>query len=105
MARTSEQLVEGKRVRVLTDGSGHPSQYIFCPACKTIHLFDDRWTFNNNFDKPTFSPSMLVHGTEDGFAPRCHTFVRNGKIEYLSDCSHEMKGHTIDLPEITDEMW
>lgn len=25
-----------------------------------------------------------------------HCFVRNGKIEYLSDCTHEMAGKTVD---------
>jgi hypothetical protein len=107
MAKITGEKVDGGRVRQLSDQGGNPSQYVFCPACKTIHLFDDRWTFNNNFDKPTFNPSMLVHEhrNENYWQPRCHSFVRDGKIEFLGDCTHDMKGQTIELPIITDDMW
>lgn len=27
----------------------------------------------------------------------CHSFVRNGKIEYLNDCTHELAGQTVEL--------
>lgn len=106
MATTQSEKVEGEKVRILTDQHDRPNQYIFCPACKTIHSFDDRWTFNNNFDKPTFKPSMLVKTPQQGKRDRvCHSFVTDGKIQYLGDCTHDMAGQTIDLPEITDEMW
>ncbi len=81
---------------------------IYCPGCKTYHVFDDRWKFNGDYEKPTFSPSMLIktnpkdHPHHCSKAPSrvCHSFVRNGKIEFLSDCSHEYAGQTIDLPEV-----
>ena len=70
-----------------------------CPACNREHPFDvKRWTYNGNMDKPTFSPSMLV--LDMPYFPRCHSFVRDGKIEYLSDCGHAMAGQTVDLPDI-----
>lgn len=31
---------------------------------------------------------------------QCHSFVTDGKIQFLSDCSHAKAGMTIDLPEI-----
>lgn len=31
---------------------------------------------------------------------RCHSFITDGKIQYLSDCFHELAGQTVDLPEI-----
>lgn len=106
MAQIQGEKVEGKRVRVLTDEHDRPSQYVFCPACNTIHLFDDRWTFNNNYDKPTFNPSMLVKTPQQNKRDRvCHSFVRDGQIQYLGDCTHDMSNKTVDLPEITDEMW
>lgn len=84
------------------------------------------WTFNGSDDLPTFSPSVLV--TSGHFSAhhkpgspcwctynaehlpenpnervfkcvRCHSFVRDGKIQFLGDCSHELKGQTVDLPE------
>ena len=79
------------------------------------------WTFDGNMDAPTFSPSMLCRTTrftakgqadydawaEAGYPPNpgqfesepliCHSFVRNGRIEFLSDCTHELAGKTVQL--------
>ena len=77
---------------------------IFCPACQCGHLFystyggKPQWTFDGNLEWPTFSPSMLVYPGHE--QPRCHSFVRKGKIEFLSDCTHDMKGQTVELGEI-----
>lgn len=68
---------------------------IFCPGCKCAHLFDSRWTFNNDMDKPTFRASMLVNASQP--EKRCHSFVTDGKIQFLSDCYHELKDKTVDL--------
>lgn len=81
---------------------------IFCPACKCGHAFytnlpkpHGNWTFvNHDFKKPTFSPSMLVHANKTGEQKRCHSFVCDGKIQFLNDCEHELKGQTVELPEI-----
>ena len=70
---------------------------IYCQGCKTHHVFDKRWTFNGDFEKPTFSPSMLVNKDKPN---RCHSFVRDGKIQFLDDCFHELKGQTVDLLDI-----
>ena len=29
----------------------------------------------------------------------CHSFVRNGRIEFLGDCTHGLAGKTVDLPK------
>ena len=77
-----------------------------CPACKCSHIFytiynnKPQWTFNGNLENPTFNPSMLVHPNKTGDQKRCHSFVRDGKIQYLNDCEHEMRGQTVELPEI-----
>ena len=79
---------------------------IYCPACNTHHLFvKGRWNFNGDYEKPTFSPSMLVKGgpcNKDGSDRICHSFVKDGKIQYLSDCTHKYVGKTIDLPGVED---
>jgi hypothetical protein len=71
----------------------------FCPGCQSGHTFNSTWTYNGDGDNPTVSPSILVTG---GAAPayRCHSFIRNGKIEFLADCSHPLAGRTVDLPEL-----
>lgn len=79
---------------------------IFCPACKSGHLFYTNypgqpkcnWTFNGNTEKPTFKPSMLVH--PHNTQKKCHSFVTDGKIKFLPDCTHDMKGKTVDLPDV-----
>lgn len=81
------------------DGSHH-GWMIFCPACGNGHLFDDRWTFNGNLEKPTFRASMLCKSVDKDLKPTlCHSFVTDGKIEFLSDCLHAMAGKTVDLPD------
>lgn len=89
-----------------TDDSGW---LIFCPACQCGHKFDrGRWTFNGNLERPTFSPSMLIKTNSPDsphYQPRarssvCHSFVRDGRIEFLGDCTHAMAGQTMDLPDM-----
>lgn len=100
----------------------------YCQGCQMLHGVNDRWIFNGSFENPTFSPSILVNGTkmtekglteynewcEAGYPNRngepfdnmktiCHSFVRNGKIQYLNDCTHKLAGKTIDL--LDEEEW
>jgi hypothetical protein len=66
----------------------------------------DRWTFNGDFDKPTFSPSLNTwwggfrSGDHDVPLHRCHSFIRDGRIHFLVDCTHALAGQTVDLPEV-----
>ncbi len=83
-------------------------QYHFvCPACNCEHAFDDGWSFNHDYDKPTISPSFLQQGflgfnNEKPMYGTCHSFIKNGMIQYLGDCTHEMKNKTVELPDITE---
>lgn len=90
--------------------------YFYCPGCKTAHKIrtngpSPNWQFNGNHEKPTFSPSYLCGGhtynkdgsTKEKFSTiRCHSFIRDGQIQFLDDCHHELKGQTVPLPEIPD---
>jgi len=91
---------------------------IECPGCKRYHCYDERWEFNGDFEKPTFTPSYLSKYKHpkgydnDNPAPLeykgeyvyevCHSFVTDGKIQFLNDCTHEFAGQTLDLPDIED---
>lgn len=62
------------------------------------------WGFNCNLDLPTFTPSILIWRPwtdENGVKTeeRCHSFVTDGKIQFLVDCTHSLKNQTVDLPE------
>lgn len=71
---------------------------IYCEGCKQNHYADERWRFNYNYEEPSFSPSIKV---EIGHHPKpsdiCHSFVKDGKIQYLNDCTHHLAGQTIEL--------
>jgi len=80
-------------------------QYWFqCPGCKNTHAFtvfvEDPgrgWTFNDDFERPTFMPSLLCN--KDYPESRCHSFVTDGRIQFLGDCWHDLKNQTVDIPD------
>ena len=51
------------------------------------------WTWNGNTDTPTLRPSVLTTGHDF----RCHSWINDGKAQFLGDCSHEYAGQTLDL--------
>lgn len=55
---------------------GHPGHTIRIPK-------DGRWTFNGDYMKPTFSPSVVEGTPGDSFGH--HIWIRDGVVEYLSD--------------------
>lgn len=86
-----------------------------------------QWSFNGNLESPTFEPSLLVKmgkyanpewweerkWRNEGKSPEeqedldegyvhiiCHSFIRNGQIQFLSDCTHELANQTVELPTI-----
>lgn len=108
-----------KRVEETQDG-----YFMFkCPGCGDMHSFGPSWKFNGNLERPTFTPSLLVrsghycdfgkehgcwctHNAEKiakGAEPstfkcyRCHSFVTDGKIQFLGDCTHDLAGKTVEL--------
>jgi len=48
--------------------------------------------------------SLAVGGphTADPAWGNCHSFIRAGRWEFLSDCAHELAGQTVPLPPIPD---
>lgn len=71
----------------------------WCPGCDEAHGCDKRWTFNGDYERPTFSPS--IHVSASG-PETCHSFVRDGQIQFLSDSYHALAGQTVELPEWED---
>jgi len=87
-------------------------KYAFtCPGCQNWHIVTIKanpedpgpvWTWNGDTDKPTFHPSILVQSTygENQEKRVCHSYVRNGRIRFLHDCTHDLAGQTVELPEM-----
>lgn len=84
-------------MKVIHD-SQHDRFYFFCPGCQTRHAVDSSWEFNGDLDKPTFSPSIHVITYED--KTLCHSFVKDGNIQFLHDCAHAFAGQTLELPDL-----
>lgn len=105
------------------DGIQSYGYHWWCPGCEGHHGVPVKgskaWGFNGDEEKPTLTPSVLVTSGhfagpgdcwctyEERFgkpAPfkcdRCHCFIRNGMIEFLSDCSHALAGKTVPIPEL-----
>jgi hypothetical protein len=73
----------------------------YCPGCAKRHTINETWEFDGNYDAPTFSPSVLTQGSS--WENRtCHSFIRGGLIEYLTDCTHELAGQVVPLPKFPD---
>jgi hypothetical protein len=104
----------------------------WCQGCQEMHAVrvgegsGPRWGYNGNPEAPTFTPSVLV--TSGHFAPGhlpgagcwctydddqgddpnpfkcsvCHTFITDGKVQFLSDCTHARAGQTLDLPDLPE---
>lgn len=91
----------------------------WCPGCDGAHMVlvgegpGQRWGYNGDPNKPTFTPSILVtyNGSDAGqdrgdgrSAPPaiCHSFVTDGMIQFLGDCTHTLAGLTVPLPDWND---
>lgn len=107
----------------------HGGQYaeFRCPGCDSNHMIGVKpnnpkgWEFNGDLENPTFSPSILVRSGhyvpeqpqppnceycidagQDGystFCSLCHSYIRDGQIQFLGDCTHDLAGKTVPLPE------
>lgn len=78
-----------------------------CPGCESghgvpvnEHKSGRGWQWNGSLDSPTLAPSILVNvGRANPDAHLCHTFINNGMIQFLPDCTHNMAGKTVLVPE------
>lgn len=86
---------------VLGRVEGAPTLFLFwCPGCKYGHHLETKpgeWTWNGDLVKPTATPSLLINRGASGEAPRCHFFIREGQLQFLGDCTHELAGTTVDM--------
>jgi hypothetical protein len=110
-----------------TENGGDGGLMFDCPGCHQTHAVGigsgpgPRWGFNGDTNKPTLTPSLLVRsghyahggqvgncwcdyearlGKKPGFSCYvCHSFVVDGRIQFLGDCTHALAGQTVDLPE------
>ena len=94
--------------------SGRKGLTYWCEGCKGAHSIvtdgPGAWGWNRDALRPTFTPSVMVTWPANPNASeefkewrterRCHTFVTDGKVQFLSDCTHELAGQTRDFPDL-----
>jgi len=68
-----------------------------CAGCREIHCCQVAgkpqqaiWAWNGSTTKPTLSPSVLKRPEYSESGKRCHSFVREGVVEFLADSDHEL---------------
>ena len=88
------------------DASGGQRWSFYCPGCQCGHTFivggGRGWSFNEDRETPTVSPSLLTSIPEREGRPAktlCHLFVEGGRIRFLDDCDHALKGQTVPVPD------
>jgi len=112
------------------DVNGDVLLLFHCPGCGMGHgprVIGTRvaalWEWNGDLVRPTLSPSIRVQWYQmsgegkamisRGESPAdgecypgrdmlCHSFVRNGRIEFLGDCTHHLAGQSVPLEPIDD---
>lgn len=101
-----------------------------CPGCKHMHAIGVKppatliWQWNGDYERPTFNPSLLCTGHqwvppvtqknieqwnrepwEQKKVDRvCHSFITDGKIRFLDDCTHELRIQVVQLQREDDDM-
>jgi hypothetical protein len=122
-------VIRGLFNEVEQQADGGQRLLFLCPGCKFVHGptigpgAGPRWTFNGDYERPVFTPSLLVRWTEHHppvnagnlekwkHAPwaqhpverACHSFIgcngaAPGQIIFLGDCTHELAGKVVDIP-------
>ena len=98
-------------MRKVSTVKDRPGEFHFwCPGCEMMHVvYTDKttkgpcWVFNGNMEFPTFNPSIRVQWHKNGVGDQlCHSFVKDGKIQFLGDCTHSLKGQTVKIPNWDD---
>lgn len=95
-------------------GAGDAYGVFHCPGCDRAHTVRvagaGAWGWNDDVEHPTLTPSVLVtyNGQDagiDGAPPAvCHSFVRDGLIQFLADCTHSLAGQTVPVGPWPDQV-
>jgi hypothetical protein len=94
---------------VESDGVTHHGWMFQCPGCAllpyntALHCPTKSWGFNGDVEKPTFTPSILVRWDTDEKKHVCHSYVTDGRIQFLGDSTHPLAGQTVELPDWSEE--
>lgn len=97
--------------------------YVWCPGCALAKSDIERstgsglhglpirgtpgagetsWNWNGDLELVTLDPSILTRYPYGDSELVCHSYVRNGQWQFLTDCSHALAGQTVDMVDLPD---
>lgn len=98
--------------KVNDHGVQYDALLFFCPGCALgvgtgLHMLpvnssavkSPSWDWDGNLEAPTLSPSILTGKGSDNI---CHSFLKAGVFEFLSDSTHAFSGKKIAIPDLPD---
>ena len=81
--------------------------FFWCHGCQLKHRLDKRWNLSGSILRPTITPdfkfrlapSPLV-ASEDAEATYCYGKIKEGKIHYGDDCTHQFAGQVVNMIDV-----
>lgn len=102
----------GAKVEPINDQSENFIGYMMaCPGCGSHHVIrtvikgkEPVWKFEGTEENPTFSPSILARELNEEGKPKrvCHFFIKEGVIDFLTDCTHSLAGKKVPMKDVEE---
>lgn len=92
----------------------------YCPGCHEAHavsIHPSGWSWDENPTTPTIAPSIKVSSLKllkdenyrwtggwvrdaqgKTIPTLCHSYISEGEIQFLADCTHALANQTVPLP-------
>lgn len=92
------------KLHFIYEHEGEKFYAFHCPGCECGHQIpvtgNRKWSWNGSLGSPTFQPSIFVNqGSSNPGSPVCHSYVTEGKIHFLPDCTHKLAGQIVEIPD------
>lgn len=102
--------------KVNDNGKQYECLAFVCPGCVSmkeggsgLHMLPvnttvkkPSWKWNQDLILVTLEPSILTSYNYNNVPGVCHSFLRDGVFEFLADCTHELVGKKVPLPDLPD---
>lgn len=96
-------------------GTLYDALMFICPGCiemypgsTGLHILpvntaehSPQWDWDGNLEAPTLSPSILTKHGENS-SGICHSFLKAGVFEFLSDCTHSLANQHVPIPDLPE---
>lgn len=60
------------------------------------------WDFDGNLEQPTLSPSIITKSKIGTKNTVCHSFLKQGVFQFLTDCTHPLANRHVAIPDLPE---